>query len=143
MKKIENKRKYIGIALIVVIIIIVMLKVDIAKKLIQFDIIGKSSVDKTPILIVDEDDVMAIFKFNLVGIENDEFFDKYEIESIKINGQLVANSECYYDDCYDEPFLEINSLNYKPDNEIEIIIRDKNSDKKYLKKLAVETKYIM
>jgi hypothetical protein len=146
MKRMENKRKYIIIVLIVVIIIGIFLILKVnkngenTKQLTQFEITVSSYVNLMPQGgYVDNTTKQASFSFGLNGINIDDFENEYEIESIKLNDNLINNSDIIYSN---NSFI-IYSEEYKDNNKIELIIRNKNTNIKYLKKLEVKTKSAM
>jgi hypothetical protein len=146
MKRMENKRKYIIIVLIVVIIIGIFLILKVnkngenTKQLTQFEITVSSYVNLMPQGgYVDNTTEQVSFSFGLNGIDIEDFEKEYEIESIKLNGNLINNSDIIY---RNNSFI-IYSEEYKNNNKIELIIRNKNTNIKYLKKLEVKTEAAM
>ena len=78
----------------------------------------------------------AYFAFSLNGISKDMFLSEYEIESIELNSKKIRNQEITYEDYNGFRFY---SLNYENNNTIVIIIKNKNTNKRYYKKLNVST----
>lgn len=78
----------------------------------------------------------AYFAFSLNGISKDMFLSEYEIESIELNGKKIRNKEITYEDYNGFRFY---SLNYENNNTIVIIIKNKNTNERYYKKLNVST----
>ncbi len=82
----------------------------------------------------------AYFAFSLNGIDKDSFLNEYEIDSIELNGNKIRNQEIIYEDYSGFRFY---SSDYKDDNTIVVIIKNKNTNEKYYKKLSVSTKTVM
>lgn len=82
----------------------------------------------------------ASFAFSLNGIDKDSFLNEYEIDSIELNGNKIRNQEIIYEDYSGFRFY---SSDYKDDNTIVVIIKNKNTNEKYYKKLNVSTETAM
>ena len=79
----------------------------------------------------------AYFAFSLNGIDQDSFLNEYEIDSIELNDNKIRNQEIVYENYNGFRFY---SSSYKNDNTIIVIIKNKNTNEKYYKKLNVSTK---
>ena len=66
--------------------------------------------------------------------------NEYKIESIELNGRLINTKDVIYE--YDKGF-RFYSSNYKKNNTINLIISNKNTNIKYLKKLKVSNETVM
>jgi hypothetical protein len=149
MKVIGNKKIYVIIILIVLIIIGIFVIVKVNKnkeekeeieQLTQFDITVVSYLDLMPNPMSDDyGKKEAYFSFLFDGIDIYDFENEYEIESIKLNGKLINNSDIIFLEDYGS--FRIYSTKYKnnSNNKIELIIKNKNTNIKYLKKLEVKT----
>ena len=82
----------------------------------------------------------AYFAFSLNGIDNNRFFNEYEINSIELNGNKIRNQDIIYQDYNGFRFY---TSDYKHDNTIVVIIKNKKTNEKYYKKLVVSTKKVM
>ena len=82
----------------------------------------------------------AYFAFSLKGIDQDSFLNEYEIDSIELNDNKIRNQEILYENYNGFRFY---SSDYKDDNTIVVIIKNKNTNEKYYKKLSVSTKPVM
>jgi len=78
----------------------------------------------------------AYFCFN-IGIKKEDFLEEYEIESIILNDKQINNEDIIHK--YDPNGFRFYSLNFKNNNNIDIIIRSKKTNEKYLKKFNIPT----
>ncbi len=146
-KKTKNKLKYIIIILIVVVLIGIVFfivwndrKNDKTQELTSFDITVISYLDLMPTGSKNDNSQEAYFKFTLVGIEKDEFIDEYEIESINLNGSTINNEDIIYD--HDDYGFRFYSSNYKNNNVINLIMKNKKTNIEYSKRLKVSTETV-
>lgn len=106
----------------------------------DFDITVISYLDLMPMTSETNEPKMAYFAFALNGIDQDTFLNEYKIESIELNGSLINTKDVIYKDSNGFRFY---SSNYKENNTINLIISNKNTNIKYLKKLKVSTETVM
>lgn len=78
----------------------------------------------------------AYFCFRLNGIDKANFLNKYEVENIRLNGNLIKNEDIIYK--YDNGF-RFYTPDFKNNNIVNMTIRNKDTNKKYLKELKVRT----
>jgi len=73
----------------------------------------------------------AYFLFIIKDISLKDFKENYEIEYAELNGKQIDNKEIYYDEYLGFRF---DSINYNFDNNnIQLILKNKKNNKKYLK----------
>lgn len=106
----------------------------------DFDITVISYLNLMPMASENNEPKTAYFAFALNGIDQDSFLNEYKIESIELNGSLINTKDVIYE--YGNGF-RFYSSNYKKNNTINLIISNKNTNIKYLKKLKVSTKTVM
>lgn len=107
--------------------------------LIDFDITVSSYLNLMPTVPEDNSPKKAYFSFDLVGIDKENFMKDYEIESIKLNDIYINNAEILYEE--DNGF-RFYSEKYKNSNNIEIKLKNKNTDEIFYKELKVKTKTV-
>lgn len=81
----------------------------------------------------------AYFWFDLSGIDPKQFFNDYEIETIELNNCKIENQKIIYE--YDS--FRFYSPNYKNDNIIFLIIKNKNTNERYFKNIDVKMRVVM
>lgn len=106
----------------------------------DFDITVISYLNLMPMASETNEPKTAYFAFALNGIDQDSFLNEYKIESIELNGGLINTKDVIYE--YDNGF-RFYSSNYKKNNTINLIISNKITNIKYLKKLKVSTETVM
>lgn len=146
----ENKSRIIFKIIIIVLIVCVIVtigffalnhnirsqNIDDIQELKEFDLTVISYLNLMPPNPSKE----AYFAFSLNGIDKDSFLNEYEIDSIELNGNKIRNQKIIYEDYSGFRF---HSSDYKDDNTIVVIIKNKNTNEKYYKKLSVSTKTVM
>lgn len=146
----DNKSKSIlKITIIVLIVCVIVgigllainhnkksLKLKDIQELKDFDITVISYLDLMPGANPSKE---AYFTFSLNGIDQDRFLNEYEIDSIELNDNKIKN-EITYEDYNGFRFY---SSDYKNDNTVVVIIKNKNTNERYYKKLNVSTKTAM
>ena len=96
------------------------------QELTAFDISVISYLDLMPTWTENDNPLEAYFTFTLIGIEKDVFLDEYEIESIKLIGSTIRNEDIIY--YYDDYGFRFYSSEYKNNNIINLIIRNKKTN---------------
>ena len=109
------------------------------QELADFDIEVTSYLDLMPTFVENSQPKKAYYAFSLSGIDKDKFLIEYEIISIELNGNIINNTDITYDD---NNGFRLYSSDYKENNIIKLIIRNKNTDLKYQKELQVSTKKV-
>lgn len=113
---------------------------DNIQELTSFDITATSYLNSMPSWTKDDNPREAYFLFNLVGINKDTFLSEYEIESIDINGNTINNEDIIYNN--DDNGFRFYSSQYKDNNSINLIIKNKKTNIKYSKILQVSTETV-
>ena len=116
------------------------LNLEDIQELKNFDITVISYLDLMPTWPDNDEPKKAYFAFALNGIDKDTFLSEYEIESIALNGNSISNQEITYEDYNGFRFY---SSNYENNNTIVVIIKNKNTNERYYKKLSVSTKTVV
>ena len=141
--KIKIKKNIIVLSIVVIICVVFFLLFNYFKnknsekiqKFNDFDITVRSYLDCMPPLPPNEE---ADFSFYFNGINEDScFFNNYEIESIKLNGKKIDINKITISE--DNKGFWFYSKNYKNNNTINMIIRNKITNRKKKKKITVST----
>ena len=110
------------------------------EKLQDFEIVINTSYNAMP----GAESKKAYFRCYLRRIERSEFLNQYEIKSINLNGKNVKLKDIdFVDSSASLELFNFHSEYYKGSNIIKIIIEDKNTNIKYLKKIISSIQTLM
>ena len=134
-KIVKNILKVIAIVIIIYLLIFNVRVFSILNK--EFDMTATSFVNLMPTFPQPKEPTKAIFRFRITGKRKDTFFEKYDIESIKLNDVMIDNTEI----SKGTSGFSFYSSEYKTKekNKIELTIINKKTKKKIVRKYEVET----
>lgn len=142
----ENKSRSVLKVIIVVLLVCLVIGIGVffinrkgknmdgMEELKDFDMTVSSYLDLMPPVTGNE---KASFSFLLEGIDKDSFLNNYEIDSVELNETKISNQEIRFGK--DTNAFGFNSSNYKDINTIVLIVKNKNTNKKYYKEIQVKT----
>lgn len=110
------------------------------KELTDFNITVSSYLNLMPTVPEDGSPKKAYFRFDLVGIDKENFMKDYEIESIKLNDTYIANTDITYNDYNGFRFY---TEKFNTNNVIEMTLKNKNTNELYYKELKVKTEIVV
>ena len=134
-----KNKKLILIGIIVVLLIIILtliVYINTYKKVTrkideQTNISVYSCLDLMPTWPENEDNNEAYFIITISGTKQEDFFDKYEISNIDINGKEINLDEINYEKNYTRDMFNIRVYtdNYETNNNVLIKLKDKKKHK--------------
>ena len=109
------------------------------QELTDFDIEAYSWINLMPTVYVEgeiPEENKAFFLFTLNGISKDTFTSEYEIVKIILNDKEIEKNKISFED---ENGFRFTNKEYKKNNSITLIIENKSSKQKYIKKFNIST----